>query len=99
MKMSKCTHIVSIGSLVIILAGCASMEHPLTIGVSSQGFAVGDQVLTSRATLRAAIEAQGATSCRVVPAKDADYKQVEQAVLALQDAHCSSGMVGSMSPH
>jgi biopolymer transport protein ExbD len=83
-------------SLACFLCGCAAEPRPLQIGVTDKGFSVSDRTLTTRAELSTAIRASGATDCRVTPSATAAYKQVETAFLAMQDAGCSSVIIGNM---
>ncbi len=89
------------GALVLAagaLYGCAVEQRPLEIAVTEAGFSVGGQQLKTRAELAGAIRKSGATECRVVPSVTAPYRQVETAVLALQDSGCSSGIIGNEQP-
>ena len=81
-----------------LLSGCAAQPRPLQIGVADDGFLVGDRVVRTRGELAEAIRASGATDCRVTPSATTAYKQVETALLALQDAGCRSGTIGNMRP-
>ena len=81
-----------------VLCGCAAGPRPLQIGVTDNGFSVGDRAITTRAELSAAIRASAATDCRVTPSATASYQQVETAFLAMQDAGCRSGIIGNMQP-
>ena len=82
----------------VFLSGCVAKPYPLQIGVTDDGFSVGDRALKSRSELADAIRVSGATECRVTPAASTTYKQVETAMLAVHDAGCRSGIVGNMQP-
>jgi hypothetical protein len=81
-----------------LLGGCACARQPLDIGVTDEGFLVAGQALKTRGELVEAIRAAGATECRVTPSATSGYKQVETAVLAVQDSGCRSGIVGNVEP-
>jgi len=81
-----------------LLWGCASARPPLDIRVTNEGFLVAGQSIKTRGELVDAIRTSGATECRVTPSETSGYKQVETAVLAVQDSGCRSGIVGNVLP-
>jgi len=81
-----------------LLQGCATTRRPLEIGLTDEGFSLDGQTFRTRAELAAAIKASGATECHLLPNATTAYRQVLTAVLALRDAECSPGIVGSVAP-
>ena len=97
-RMSTQAIVVAVAVGTGLLCGCASARPPLEIGVTDEGFLVGGQALKTRGELVEAIRASGATECRVKPSPTSAYRQVETAVLAVQDSGCRSGIVGNVQP-
>ena len=90
--------VVAVAVATGLLCCCAATQHPLEIGVRDGSFVVEGRALKTRDALAEAIRSSGATECRVKPGAATDYKQVEQAVLAMRDSGCRSGIVGNASP-
>ena len=85
-------------SSIGLQCGCADRPRPFLINVTNDGFSVGGHVFKTRSELTDAIRLYGATDCRVMPGATTAYKQVEAAMLAVRDAGCSSGIIGSIQP-
>ena len=79
------------------MAGCTTPDNRTDIVISSSGFKIDNELYTSRSSLTAALIAKKVTRVHFVPQKDAEYKQVEAALLAAQDAGATDiGLVGNI---
>ena len=96
--MSKNAIVVAITVATGLLCGCVAPRQPLDIDVTDEGFLVAGRSLKTRGELVETIRASGATECRVTPSARSGYKQVETALLAVQDSGCRSGIVGNVQP-
>lgn len=77
------------------IVGCAAASNRVDIVISNSGFKIGDEIYTSRSSLAMALTAKGITRVHFLPQKDAQYKQVEAAFGAAQDAGVDIGMIGN----
>jgi hypothetical protein len=83
--------------ILALAAGCSTTPSRTDIAISSSGFNVGGEVYVSRSTLASALIAKGVTRVRFLPKEGAEYKQIEAAVGAAQDAGVTDiGLVGNM---
>lgn len=96
--MSTKVNVVAVSVAIGLLCGCAAVRPPVEIGVTDESFVVEGHALKTRDELAEAIRASGATECRVRPGPMAPYARVQIAFLAVRDAGCSSGIVGSVGP-
>ena len=68
----------------VLLCGCAVGARPLQIGVTDNGFSVGERAFKTPAGLTEAIRESGATECRLTPRATVGYGQVEAAMRAVK---------------
>jgi hypothetical protein len=78
------------------IGGCAAASNRVDIVISNSGFEIGNELYSSRSSLAVALAAKRITHVHFLPQKGVEYKQVEAAVGAAQDAGVDVGLVGNI---
>ena len=81
-----------------LLTACATELAPLDVQVTAEDFIIGGQAYPTTDALVQGLRARNAVSCRLQLATGVEYRRVKEAVEALRDAGCSTGIVGGMAP-